>query len=289
MENEMLTVKEWAEKSGLKLYNYDGFLDIYNQLSPKDGSSFVDYTTIRFKAAGDLVCSRESFETHLSNCTMNIPRTEELEKISEVLPYFVEQFVNLRLGSTVGFSRHNMIKPEDVEKELKGVLDLLAQKLSARAKSIALNPSETSSISSIKDDELKTKVTKMFHSKADTVEKAELLLSQNIAKEIERIFRKHNIKMTKTLIDELSLLTDLFYESARVKREFEQSNHFMLVTTDKVKQDDVVVPYHMIDGEGMHPGVVFDVNTDEAHISGAVPISEETKEQLDEEINSKQL
>ena len=29
MEKQMLTVKEWTKKSGLKFYNYDGFLDIY--------------------------------------------------------------------------------------------------------------------------------------------------------------------------------------------------------------------------------------------------------------------
>ena len=93
MEKQMLTVKEWAAKSGLELHNYDGFLRTYAKLSGANTDNLLDYSTARFRDAGDIVCSREAFEAGLSECTITMPRMEELETISEVLPHYVENFI----------------------------------------------------------------------------------------------------------------------------------------------------------------------------------------------------
>lgn len=60
-----MTVKEWAEKAGLKLYNYDGFMDIYSRLSENSSNDFETRMAERFRDAGELVCTRKAFESRI--------------------------------------------------------------------------------------------------------------------------------------------------------------------------------------------------------------------------------
>ena len=63
---EMKTVQEWSKISGLKLYDYDGFIEIYLKLSGKKSDNFYDEQMIRSRYAGDLLCTRRGFESRLS-------------------------------------------------------------------------------------------------------------------------------------------------------------------------------------------------------------------------------
>lgn len=289
MEKEMLTVKEWAKKSGLKLYNYDGFLSTYEKLSQTSPETMLEHVEERFRDAGEMLCSRESFETHLSECTMEIPKMEELDSIAEVIPHFVENFLNLRLSTTIGMVRHGMIAKDQMEKELTDVLQTIGMKLNARAKSLAMYKLEDTNLNRINDDDLKRDVDRILQKKVQTVEEAELMLCQAIAREIEVAIKENNITIPRTLISKLRVLTSLFYHTARSRKVYSLSNDFMLVSSPLQKKEDLIVPYNMIGESGIHSGVAFDLNNGNVHAHGTLPISEDAKEKLEEDLRQKQL
>ena len=287
MEKEMLTVKEWAKKSGLTLDDYDGFLDVYEKLSGAKTDTILEHSEARFRDAGELVCSREAFETHVSGCSMKLPNMEEMDFISDVIPHFVEHYLNLKLAAFIGSVRHGMIAQEDIKKEFAAVLDAIAKKLGASVKSMKMYKLEEVNIALIPDDELKREVDRVLSNRAQTVEEAEKMLSRDIAELIESARKEENITIPKTLINRLQLLTSLFYHSARSRKVYGLSNDFMLVSSPINKKEDLIVPYNIIDGEKIEPGVVFDIDGDEAHVQGTMPITEDAKDKLAGEIGNK--
>lgn len=285
----MLAVREWAKKAGLRLHNYDGFLEIYEKLSGAKTDTFITHSEARFRDAGNLVCSREAFETHLLDCTMDIPSLDELEKIASTLPHFAEREFNTLLSmSTREISEFKDDKIKLLE-SLKNTLKLLAQKLSARSKANDIYGAYEISIESINDESTKQKIDSLFHGRVRILEKAENILSYEIATEIERLINNPDMPVKESLLDKIDCLTSLFYKSARSRNVYSLSDEFMLVTSPLQKKDDLIVPYSMLSGEEAQSGVLFDMESKDVHLHGNIPISEEAKEKLEEEISGKQM
>lgn len=109
-----MTVKEWAEKSGLKLYNYDGFKGIYSKLSGNDAGILYEDLAIRFRDAGDLICTRRAFESRLMSCTIQLPEMSQYEEMADVIPEFVEGHINLLISARIGQLKYYSLEGDDL-------------------------------------------------------------------------------------------------------------------------------------------------------------------------------
>ena len=155
---ELLKVKEWKEKAGIDLFNYDGFTTDYEKIAQKENTSFSNDVITRFSSAGELICSRRYFESKLNMCTIRLSTPDEYDKMAETIPNFVDSMVgttifgmfielnkkreeiqNMNLVSKMGElfkkDKTDSLDEETIE-SIKTILKLLKIKDKARNKSI---------------------------------------------------------------------------------------------------------------------------------------------------------
>ena len=133
-DKEMHTVKEWAEITGLKLMNYDGYMDIYNKLSQAGTGDFYNDTVSRFREAGNLICTREGFESGLLGCSVEFPTIEELSRIADHIPRHAEFYIDLTLCNSTILNKE--ISTQERVNALKQILYKLEIKKNIRQKGI---------------------------------------------------------------------------------------------------------------------------------------------------------
>lgn len=137
-KEEMLTVKEWDQKAGLKFYNYDGYIEIYNQLSSKDTTDFTGFNEARFFDVGELLCTRTGFESGIFESSMRIPEISEYESISNVLPNYIEGEINTKISCILADLNRQQLEKSQQIKSITELLRLLKLKLTVRKKSISI-------------------------------------------------------------------------------------------------------------------------------------------------------
>ena len=198
----ILTVKEWAERAGLELYNYDGFTKIYSKLSGDDHDDFGTTQLKRFRDAGDLLCTRKAFESRLMECTMQLPNASQYEKMSDVIPGFVESNVNLKISVIMGQLRHSMIKGDRVREVLEELLNLIKQKEALKKKSIEMDgTTEEAAISDLNTTWFNADEMKIIQEHEGTVESLEAKLSDEVIENLEQMLQRKSIILSELPID----------------------------------------------------------------------------------------
>lgn len=267
----MLTVREWAEKAGLKLYNYDGFRGIYSRLSGKPSDNFQTNTVTRFRDAGDLVCTRKAFESRLLSCTMQVPQMSQYEKMSEVIPKFVELDINLSISAIMGQLRHSKVKGDEIRTELEKLLSLMKQKVTVREKSIRINdPAEEVQISELDETGLSPSEIAIIKKYNGTVESLEAKLSDEVIQNLEEMLQKGSKNLKKVPLDKIGVLTSLLHSTARQKVGKQIDEEFMLINIPGQKKEPFIKTYNIIGGEGLKTGVAFDIENESGRISGTM-------------------
>lgn len=294
-KEEMLTVREWAKKAGLKLYNYDGFTKIYSRLSGEAYDNFFTSVTTRFRDAGDLLCTRSGFESRLSECTMQFPEKSEYEKMAEVIPDFVESQINRDIITYVWVFSGKMPMPEgvDTRTHLENLLDILKCKANVREKSIEINDArdKENEISSVDTTHYSPAEKKIIEEHNGTVESLEVKLLDEVSKSIEGILQGKVIHLSDIPIDKLRVLAFISDKTAR-KREYSKTDEelieeFMYINVPGQKKEDLVKPYNIIGSDGIASGVVIDYENESGKVQAVLPTTPEINEKIQNNIDRK--
>lgn len=275
---EMKTVKEWAKIAGLKLYNYDGFTRIYETLSGNKSDGFVDSQIIRSRDAGDLLCTRRGFESGLSSCTMEIPQISSLEKISDVLPDYVESHINFQMSAIYGYLKHINGGDSGQREEIKKLLELMKLKNIVKEKSIKINGiTKKNQINKLKKEEFNQKQYKMIKRfdilklYKGTVEDLESYLSNIIIQNLEKVLKKRNSRLNDNILDKIKILLGIFYSTARKETDKDIEEEFIYIKFPR-KEENFEQSYNIIDGKGMREGKLFKYRFENTTVKGAIPI-----------------
>ena len=275
--NSIMKVKEWAEKSGLKLYNYDGFTDIYNKLSKNAEVDLISSIKRRFSDAGELGCSRKAFVAGIFECTIGFPRIEDYEKMSDFIPEFVEYDIanNLRgICKILGNIKSN--------NEYRNVAVRLSQlvkiKAMARKKSIEVNKKDgvesKREISFIDDSKFSRKQKRIFNNyKAKTVEGLEEQLFDEIIKEVDSSLKKKKVKISDITLEKVNILDTIYLEAARNE---ESPNEIIYINLDNKnrEKEPFYLQYNLIGKDEITKNQVFDLQTEKGKVLGANPIKQ---------------
>lgn len=284
VKEEFKTIKEWCKITGLKLYNYDGYVDIYLELTGQQNSatSFYETQTIRNRDAGNLLCTRRGFESGLRGCTIRIPEISDYEQLSDYLPNFIESEINIRLSLRYGQLKTSSLN-EDINKDyIKDLLKLIKLKVIAREKNIKINNStEQKSISKLQLNDLTSK-EKLLLAKYNlltkfngTIEDFEIYLTNKIIESLEKTLTKTTMKIANTTLIEIKLLTSILYQTARWESKRDVKEEFIYL--DLLDQKDTFEQtYNIIDDSGIESGTIFRYQMGNTSIGGVVPSQQES-------------
>ena len=266
-DKEMHTIKEWAKITGLKLINYDGYMDIYHKLSQVDIGDFYNNTVSRFSDAGDLLCTRDGFESGLLGCTMKVLTIEELPRIAEFIPRYAEFYIDLKLCDDTVLDKK--ISTQERVDTLKQILYMLEVKKSIRQRGIDRYGEEQVPLEQIDNKKANYNKLKLLFNKIKTVEDLELYLSDSITKEINNMLGSHDFNRLDKMFKDLRLLTKLHINSHRGKTDFNIEEQFIYVDSPYKKREDFELKYDMYGGDcEKTSGVVF--YDSENNVSGAI-------------------
>ena len=303
---EYLKVKEWKEKAGISLYNYDGFVDDYDSITQNNNYSFSNNVISRFQSAGELICSRKYFESKLPMCTINISSYEEYEVMVKTIPNFVDFMVNGalicdhialknnhkidkkqkfsdRIKNIFKSKESNYINNDDI-KIIEEIIKLLKIKEEARQRSrffAKLTDNECTvrlETEDLNKEELKKQKKYIGTNEIDIYSKL-----INILENLTKKDKKHKIS---------EMPFDLFevYNILSRKRSFlvskiskEELGDLYIIPTKQNETENFVKTFRSISPDGIDNGVVFKYSDDnQSTITGTIPISEETKNKIDE-------
>lgn len=281
MEN-MLTVKEWAKKAGLHLYNYDGFVKMYERISNKTEYDFETYIANRMRNAGELLCTRRAFQAGLSGCTINFPAMSQYEEMSDVIPDFVETSINI---SMVNISRSiSYSKDIDLRANIEQLLELLRLKSIVREKSIKINGvTDKVNISDLDENALSPKSMEFIKKYNGTVEDLEINLINEIISDLEHTLGQKRLKLSKVADEKIHLLASLLYVSARNKCREPSENEYMYVEIPGMPKEPFMQTYTIIEKDSKRTGVAFDIQTEDGRVRGSMP----TTPEMDKKIKAK--
>ena len=277
---EMLTVKEWAKRAGLKLHDYDGFKDIYEKLSGNKSGDFYSDVSVRFRDAGELLCTRTGFEVGILGCTLEFPKISQYEKMAEIIPGFVERDINSRIFGICAQLERDEMNSDEIRNAVEILKELIELKAIARRKSIELNGEDkTADISEVDMSRFSGKEMKIISKHKGTVEELEEKLYSEIADRLEKLLENKKIKIKKIPIEQINISTRLLYETGRKKSGKSLEEEYMYLEIPGQQKEELNVPYTVIGGDGMREGVVFDIETENGRIKGTMskPQHEETK------------
>lgn len=183
--DEMLTVKQWAEKVGLKLNDYSGFLEMYKRLAQSQDKDWFSKVENRFTNAGDILCTRRAFADGITLCTMIPPKVEQWEAMLEFIPEFIESLISGGIYYLVNFKMSKLTLREKAE----NLLRLVRLKIKAREKIKELN----GPLEDIRVEEI-GKIAEKIEKYGETVDAAEFSLLGDIADELELLLQKKRIR-----------------------------------------------------------------------------------------------
>ncbi len=295
---EYLKVKEWKEKSGLDLFNYDGFTDDYESIVDDTSQFFVDRVKNRFYSAGELICSRKYFESKLYMCTIKISSEDDFVKMADVIPDFVEHMQNGYIISEKVFLKRKLKEykegnilskinnnklDEEVLKSIMGLIRAIRIKNIARKKSIEyalLNNDEV--IVKLEDaDILSDQYKHLKKYKGITEEQAYLKLLYDLDSLVKK---RDKAKLTDISFDMLDIYSILSSKRSKLVSGLskEELGELYLVPFN-VNEENFLKTFNIISSEGQKSAVVFDYKDDENNkVKGIMPISDSKKQELDE-------
>lgn len=283
---EMHTIKEWAEITGIKLKNYDGYMNIYEKLSQADTRDFYKNTASRFRDAGDLLCTIDGFESGLLGCTMIFPTAEELTRIADFMPKYAELNIDIMLNPAIQSMFEEMSAQERID-TLKQILHKLEIKKSIRQKSIDRYGEEQVPLEQIDNKSVKYNKLMVFFKGIKTVEELELYLFDSITKEINNMLNSHNFNKRNKVFKNLKLLFELSINAHRRNTKKSKKNieeQFIYVDSPYKKEEDFELEFNMYGGSSKKSsGVVF--HDSKSNISGTIMMPSKDTTDLDEEID----
>lgn len=206
-------------------------------------------------------------------CTMEFPKMSQYEKMAEVIPEFVESHINLNISSILGNLRHSELRGEELRKELEDLLALMKYRATIREKSMEINGiNKEAEISEVNKEWLKPAELSIINNHHGTVEGLEAKLSAEITQSLEEMLQKENPELSEIPLDKLSVLTSILYSTARQKVDDKQiEEEFMYINTIDQKKEPFIKTYNIIGDDEMRTGVVFDIETDDGNVRGAMP------------------
>ena len=303
-KEEMLTVKQWAERAGIKLIDFSGFNSIYERLSGNESIDFYSYVSARFRDAGNLLCTRRGFEAGLRDCTIGLPEFSQYEKVADVIPNYIETDISLRISFICGQLERGKVTPNELRETIEQLLEFIKIKAIARSKSIGLNNEDkTTNISKIDISRFSKQQKKMITKHKGTVEELEEKLYSEIVNKIEKALEEETIKMKNIPLEQIDIYRGLLYGSGRRNYEDNKSmeEEYMYLDIPGQEKEEFEVPYRIIDGNGIREGVAFDMKTEDGRIHGTMrtntkkvtkEISEESAEKslqkIDDQVSAEQ-
>ena len=271
-DNEVImTVKEWAESSGLKLFDYDGFMEIYSKLSRDDSIDFESQIVSRFRNAGDLLCTRKAFISCLSGCTIQVPQTSQYEEMAKVIPEFVESNINMNIAFSVGQLKHYDLKRDELKTALEKMLNLLKYKANVREKCIEINKGAgETDISQLDETRFSSEDIEIIKSHEGTAESLEAKLSDEVIQSLEDLIQNRNPKQSRVPLQKIQLLSTILYSTARQRTSEKLEEEFMYLNNPLQKKEPFIKTYNIVSEEEIRPGVAFDIDTENGKVKGAM-------------------
>ena len=274
--SEMLAVKEWAKRSGLKLKNYDGFVGIYEKLSGESTSDFSTHMVNRMRDAGEIFCTRRAFEAGLYGCTMEFPTIDDFETMLEVIPGFVEDDITRSISMSGVWN-----KGQDSKSEVEYLLKAMKIKLKAREKRIELGEmTEKVNLQDIEGRLLKPKEIKKIERYGTTVEDAELNLLHEIIGDLENLLKQKTIKRSQLPNQKIEFVIGLYYDVFSKRKIGPSEEEYMYINIPGMPKEPFVQPYTMIGLDGAKAAVAFDIQTPSGKVRGSIRTSSETDAKL---------
>lgn len=274
----LLTVKDWAKLSKLKLLDYTGFIDVYQKLSYDDLGKIHDYAKVRFESAGDLICTRQAFENYIFNCAIVIPGLEELKQMVLVIPDFVESEIRTSIASIIGSLKHLELSDEERKKEIIRLEGLLKLYIVAREKSIELNGiKESQPLEGIKEFQ--------EYKNYETVEILENEILTRLITNTSYMTSFNDYREDAIPYDDLKLLTDLARHSKRMQAMDNAREQFIYLSTISKQPQTFSKKYNLISSDGIQSNVVFKSDSLTSTVGGVLPILND--DELDEINNSR--
>ena len=279
---EMLTVKEWAEKAGLKLFNYDGFVEMYERMSNNEKSDFETYVANRVRNAGDLLCSRRAFQAGLSRCTLRLPDLSQYEEMANVIPNFVESNLNIDIIMSIMYSGSEEKEPR---KKVERLLEIIRLKKVVREKSIEINGiTEEIDIADIDKKTMGHENLAILKRYTGTVESIEVKLIDEIISDLENLLQQGTINLSNIPNEKIKALASLFAISSRTKNSDPLENEYMYIDILGKEKEPYVQPYNVIEKDGIRSGVAFDLPSDNGRVRGAMRTTPEMDKKIKEKI-----
>lgn len=253
--NEMKTVKEWASflSPYMQLHNYDGFVKMYKKLSGSNDEDFLEEQDFRFSNAGNLLCTRRGFVSGLWSCTITVPKLADYEKISDILPNYIESEINMRLALKEGELKRGTKKL--TSKMIEEFLELLRLKTIAREKNIKQSGSTEEKLLSKIDKSKFSKqsrtlismfnLTKFFKG---TAEELEMYILNKITKYLKENSNKEYLDVDNNFLNNLNLLREIYYATIRYRSDIPIEEEFMYVDVLD-KKEPFQQEYTIYDGE----------------------------------------
>ena len=295
---EYLKVKEWKEKSGLNLFNYDGFTNDYESLVQERNNSFSEHINNRFNSAGDLICSRKYFESKLYMCTIKMsPSKEDFVAMADVIPDFVEHLQDGFLMGELLFLKKKIkeYKKEPIFKRIKKIgldnetiesihklYEKILLKNVARKKSIFYaGINDNSAIVKLEKDDIQLD---KYKSLKKYLNFSEMDIYQMLDDKLQKIINEPNkYKITDLPIDLIDAYNILSYKRRKLvsKQSKEEMGELYLIPIAN-ENKDFSKTFSIISPEGIDHRVAFSfTDANNNTVKGIMPISEETKEKID--------
>lgn len=278
---EMMTVREWAEKAGLKLHNYDGFLDIYSILSGKNSGEFHEHIVSRFRDAGELVCTRKAFIAGIYGCTIYFPDLENSDEMADVIPEFLEPYITWGLVDFTRQLRDSKPKGEQLKSELEKLLELIKNKIAVREKSIKLNCNlEEVEISELNKDYFNRSEMATIKKYNGTVEGLETQLLDEIMQGLEESIQEKRPRMPKTTLNKISMVNKILGYTARQKENPEIDKEFLYMDNSEQDKEPFIMPFNIIDDERIQPMVSVEIEQEGVRMVGEMPSTPEINDYI---------
>lgn len=294
---EYLKVKEWKEKSGLDLFNYDGFTSDYESIVEEGSQYFIDRVKNRFVNAGELICSRKYFESKLRMCTIKTSPKDDYIKMANIIPNFVEHiqdgyiigekiFLQKKLKEYKKSSILNKTKNNKLDEE---ILDsILGLNQSIRTKNISRNKSVEFAQLTKQESEVKLEVEDISQDQRRYLKKylgmTEEQAYEKLIYDLDKILENRDkARLTDIPLDMLEVYSILSLKRSKLvsKLSKEEMGELYLIPFD-ADEKDFLKTFKIISTEGQRNAVVFNYTDEENNrVKGIMPVSDEKKEELD--------
>lgn len=276
--DEMLTVKQWAEKVGITLNDYSGFVEAYERLVPQQEKNFLSSMKNRFDNAGDILCTRRAFSYGIFFCSMIPPKIDQWEEKLEFIPEFIEESISAAIFYALTVKNNKKSSREKAEHLLR----LVKLKIKAIEKLKEFN----GRVEDINVDEIGGSAKKV--KKYDENEEEVLRLFRDIVNDLEVLLQKkiiNSFQIPSKKIKSAHELNRVVMEKRKML--LSQDEYMYIEILGQPKKDPFIQTYTELGpGGNMRPGVVFDFP---GVLKGSLPITQPIKDKIDEHISDARI